>query len=113
MFVMVTCAFRLVLSRSAPTARTRHLRLRQSLDQGTVYINKLSQCCCKPNFFAVQRAFVCAMAICCRCTHSVAGHLLAEYAAIGTSMQAFAIVSAKLRCLRWWHAVIDLLLLSP
>jgi hypothetical protein len=42
MFVSVTCAFRLMLSRSASVARTRHLSQRQSLDQGTIYINKLS-----------------------------------------------------------------------
>jgi hypothetical protein len=45
--VSVTCAFRLMLSRSASLARTRNLLQSQSLDQGAVYMNKFSRCCCK------------------------------------------------------------------
>jgi hypothetical protein len=44
--VSVTCAFRLMLSRSASLARTRNLLQSQSLYQGAVYMNKFSRCCC-------------------------------------------------------------------
>jgi hypothetical protein len=45
--VSVTCAFRLMLSRSATLARTRNLLHSQSVDQGAVYMNKFLRCCCK------------------------------------------------------------------